>query len=126
MHCAKELTRHMATPTTVDWEKVVRLGRYLKNRPRVRLWFKFLETPCQLETYSDTDWAGCKRIRRNTTGGYTVAGSHLIKVWCKTQAVVAIISAEAELYGLVRASAQTMGLISMYKDLGTPMNGWVL
>ena len=44
-------------------------------------------------------------------------------MWCKTQAVVALSSAEAELYGLVRASAETMGLISMYKDLGTPMNG---
>ena len=38
VYCAKELTRHMATPTTTDWEKVVRLGRYLKIRPRVRLW----------------------------------------------------------------------------------------
>ena len=32
VYCAKELTRHMATPTTADWEKIVRLGRYLKNR----------------------------------------------------------------------------------------------
>ena len=79
VYCAKELTRHMATPTTADWEKVVRLGRYLKNKPRVRLWYKFQELPCQLETYSDTDRAGC-RTRRSTTGGYTVAGSHLIKM----------------------------------------------
>ena len=47
-------------------------------------------------------------------------------MWCKTQAVVALSSAEAVLYGLVRASAETMGLISMYKDLGTHMNGVVL
>ena len=47
-------------------------------------------------------------------------------MWCKTQAVVALSSAEAELYGLVRASAETLGLISMYKDLGTHMNGVVL
>ena len=80
----------------------------------------------QLETFSDTDWAGCRRTRRSTTGGYTVAGSHLIKMWCKTQAVVALSSAEAELYGLVRASAETLGLVSMYKDLGTHMNGVVL
>ena len=32
IYCAKELTRHMATPTTTDWEKVVRLGRYLKKQ----------------------------------------------------------------------------------------------
>ena len=101
------------------------LGRYLKNKPRVRLWYKFQELPCQLETYSDTEWAGC-RTRRRTAGGYTAAGSYLTKMWCKTQAVVALSSAEAELYGLVRASAETMGLTSMYKDLGTHMNGVVL
>ena len=28
VYCAKELTRHMTTPTTTDWEKVVRLGRF--------------------------------------------------------------------------------------------------
>ena len=55
MYCAKELARHMAKPTTADWEKMVRLGRYLKNRPRVQLWYKFQETPCQLEMFSDTD-----------------------------------------------------------------------
>ena len=47
-------------------------------------------------------------------------------MWCETQAFVALSSAEAELYGLVRASAETMGFISMYKDLGTHMNGVVL
>ena len=47
-------------------------------------------------------------------------------MWCETHAVVALSSAEAELYGLVRASAETMGLISMYKDFGTQMNGVVL
>ena len=90
VYCAWELTRHVATPTTADWEKVVRLGRYLKNKPRVQLWYKIQETPCQLETFSETDWAGCRRTRRSTTGRYTVAGSRLIKMWCKTQAVVAL------------------------------------
>ena len=54
--------------------------------------------------------------RVSTTG--PVAGSHLIIMRCKTQAVVTLSSAEAELYGLVSAPAKTMGLISMYKDLG--------
>ena len=79
VYCAKELTCHMATPTTADWEKMVTLVRYLWNRPRVQLWYKFQETPCQLETFSDPDCAGCRRTRRITTGGHTVAGSHLIK-----------------------------------------------
>ena len=56
VHCAKELTRHMATPTTADWEKVVRLGRYSKTDPGFDCGTNFNRTPCQLETYSDTDW----------------------------------------------------------------------
>ena len=44
VHCAKELTRHMATPTTADWENMVRLERYLKKRPRVQLWYTFQES----------------------------------------------------------------------------------
>ena len=104
----------------------MRLERYFKHRHSHRLWYTFQDTPCQLETFSDTDWAGCRRTRRSTTGGYTVAGSHIIKMWCKTQAVVVLSSAEAELYSLVRASAETMGLISMYEDFGTHMNGVLL
>ena len=91
VYCAKELTRHMATPAA-DWEKVVRSERYLKNGPSVRLWYTFQETPRQLEQFSDTDWAGCRRTRRSSTGRHTVAGSHIIKMWCKTQAVVALSS----------------------------------
>ena len=45
VYCAKELTRHMATPTTTDWEKVVRLERYLKNKPRVGLWYTRAAVP---------------------------------------------------------------------------------
>ena len=101
-----------------------KIGEVFEKQTQVQLWYKFQETPCQLETVPDTDWAGCRRTRRSTTGGYTVAGSLLIKMWCKTQ--VALSSAETELYGLVRASAETMGLTSMYKDLGTHMNGVVL
>ena len=64
VYCAKGLTRHMVAPTITDWKKVVTLGEYLKNKPRVRLWYKFQEMPCQLETYSDTDWC---RMQKDTS-----------------------------------------------------------
>ena len=46
---------------------------------------------------------------RSTTGGYTVAGSHCIKMWCNAQAVVALSSAEADLYGLVESVGRSHG-----------------
>ena len=79
-----------------------------------------------LVTHSDTDLAGCRRTRRSTTGGYTAYGTHLLKAWCFTQATVALSSAEAELYGLVRASAETLGMISLFKDLGQTPTGQVM
>ena len=43
-----------------------------------------------------------------------------MKLCSKTQATVALPSAEAELYGLVRANSEGLGLMAMLKDIGDP------
>ena len=53
-------------------------------------------------------------------------GRHLIKFWSKTQGVVALSSAEAELYGCVKATAESLGVMSLYRDLGNRMTASVL
>ena len=45
-------------------------------------------------------------------------GAHMIRSWSRMQNLVALSSAEAELYGTVRASAELLGCRSMAKDLG--------
>ena len=45
-------------------------------------------------------------------------GTHLIKTYSKTQATIARSSAESELYGIVRASSESLGLITLLDDLG--------
>ena len=45
-------------------------------------------------------------------------GAHLIKHWSTTQTTVALSSAEAELTGIVKGAAQSMGLRSLATDLG--------
>ena len=45
-------------------------------------------------------------------------GGHQIKHWSTTQGVIALSSAEAELYGIVKATVQGMGLQSVARDLG--------
>lgn len=45
-------------------------------------------------------------------------GKHTLRTWCKTQAVVALSSGEAELYGAVRASSELIGIMSAFKDFG--------
>lgn len=50
----------------------------------------------------------------------------MIKVWCRTQAIIALSSVEAELYGLVRASAETLGPMSLVRDLWMSLSGHIM
>ena len=45
-------------------------------------------------------------------------GSHLIKGWSVTQAVIALSSGEAEYYGIVKGASVGLGVRSVLKDLG--------
>ena len=45
-------------------------------------------------------------------------GSHCLKSWAKTQAIVAKSSAEAELYGVVRGATEALGMTSLLQDMG--------
>ena len=45
-------------------------------------------------------------------------GSHLIRAYSKTQSVVAKSSGESELYGIIRASTEGLGIVTLLKDFG--------
>ena len=45
-----------------------------------------------------------------------------IKSWSKTQALVALSSAESELYAIVKASSETLGLMSTIRDMNKNFN----
>ena len=64
-----------------------------------------------VKSYSDSNWAGCKRTARSTSCGIIMRGSHHIKSWSVTQKRVTLSSAEAELAALVKAAAETIGVI---------------
>ena len=66
----------------------------------------------------DTDYAGCKKTRKSTSGGVAMIGGHMIKSWSTTQAVIALSSGEAEFYGIVKGSSIGIGLRSVLADLG--------
>ena len=56
--------------------------------------------------WTDTDYAGCAKTRKSTSGGVIMIGGHMIKSWSSTQNVIALSSGEAEYYGLVKGAAQ--------------------
>ena len=81
--------------------------------------------PIGVNTYADSDWAGCKATCRSTSGGVIVLGEHCLKSWFSTQEIVALSSAEAELYALTKGAAQALGVLSLLADFGVELNGTV-
>ena len=47
-------------------------------------------------------------------------GAHLIRTYSKTQATIAKSLGESELYALVRASAEGLGICTLLSDFGVP------
>ena len=52
-------------------------------------------------------------------------GEHFIKSWATTQASITLSSAEAELVAMTKATAETIGVLNMVRDLGQNMSGVV-
>ena len=124
--CVKELARRMSSPSRQDWERLQRLARYLRHRPRCVLWYAYQGTPSEVTCFTDSDWAGCKRTRRSTSGGCMMWGSHPVKMWSRTQALVSLSSAEAELYAAIKACSETLGFLSLLKDYQLHVKGKVM
>jgi histone deacetylase 1/2 len=80
LYAAKEVCRFMSRPADVAMGALKRLARYLRARPRMVFDYEF-QTAEGIDCYTDTDWAGCARTRKSTSGGCVMVGRHLIKAW---------------------------------------------
>jgi hypothetical protein len=117
---AKEICRWMSSPTELALLALKRLCRYLVGRPRLVFRYPF-QSAASIDCYSDTDWAGCARTRKSTSGGVILLGSHILKTWSSTQPTISLSSGEAEFYGVVRASGAALGQQSLFRDLGVEL-----
>ena len=66
-YSCKELARAMQKPNESDWQRLKRLGRYIKQFPRVVQVFHEQSYVHDCLARTDTDFAGCKRTRKSTT-----------------------------------------------------------
>ena len=114
----KELSRGMSSPTAEHWNSLKRLGRYLRETPRVVTRFENQPLPSKVSGYVDSDWAGCAVTRKSTSGGVLMFGKHPLKSWSTTQSVIALSSGEAENYAMVKGVCQGKGMQATMADLG--------
>ena len=68
-YIVKELARAMATPTNGVLQRLKRLARYLKGKPRLVMQYNWQPMQSIMTTYNDADWAGCRETRKSTIGG---------------------------------------------------------
>ena len=108
----------MSKPTQRDWDALKRFARYLLGASRVIQLFEYQSKVKGINVWTDTDYAGCSKTRKSTSGGIVMHGTHLLKSWSSTQSVVALSSGEAEYYGLVKGASIGLGIQSMFGDFG--------
>ena len=122
---AKECCRGMSSPSVGDLKALRRLARYLIFAPRVVWQFVFQARPTHVRVYSDSDWAGCRRTARSTSGGVAMLGAHCLRSYSVTQKFVTLSSGEAELMAMVKATTEAVGLTQLAASWGIDLQASV-
>ena len=121
-YATKELARALQQPTTADQQKLKHLLRYIKGtkdykqiiRPTVKLPAKAIP---DINVYVDSDWAGCPTTRKSTTGFIISLLGTTINYGSRTQATIALSSAEAELYAINTGATEALHIRSLLMEL---------
>ncbi|GJX24412.1 putative ribonuclease H-like domain-containing protein [Tanacetum coccineum] len=110
-------SRFQVTPKTSHMSAVKRIFRYLKGKPKLGLWYP-RESSFDLESYSDSDYAGANLDRKSTTGGCQFLGRRLITWQCKKQTIVATSTTEAEYVAAASCCGQVLWIQNQMLDYG--------
>jgi hypothetical protein len=116
---AKEICRNMAKPRVKDFATIKRLVRFVLGAGEVEFKFKWqdMDKSELITVFVDSDWAGCRRSRKSTSGGVIKVGAHVIKTWSTTQATIATSSGEAELHAMYDGAARGLGLKTVLEEM---------
>ena len=105
-YAVKELSRDVKAPTFESLAKLKHLLRFLAGNRHSVLRLRPTETVSDwkgvmdIRCYVDSDWAGCNKTRKSTSGSIVqILGSTVVHS-SRTQATVALSSGEAELYAI--------------------------
>ncbi|GJV89230.1 putative ribonuclease H-like domain-containing protein [Tanacetum coccineum] len=77
-----------------------------------------MESPLDLEAFSDSDYGGSNLDRKSTTGGCQFLGQRLISWQCKKQTIVATSTTEAEYVAAANCCGQVLWVQNQLLDYG--------
>ena len=115
----KELSRDVTAPTMQSVAKCKHLLRYwIGTRMcvlRLRPSYQLANGNCAVDinVYVDSDWAGCSKTRKSTSGStVNVLGCNVVSA-ARTQGTLALSSGEAELYAIGQGVSEALFVRSM-------------
>nr|GEV55871.1 uncharacterized mitochondrial protein AtMg00810-like [Tanacetum cinerariifolium] len=109
--------RYQVNPKVSHLYVMKRIFRYLKCHPKLGLWYP-KDSPFDLVTDTDSDYAGASLDRKSTTGGCQYLGCRLISWQCKKQTVVANSTTEAEYVADSSCCGQVLWIQNQLLDYG--------
>ena len=77
--------------------------------------------PVQISSYSDSDWAGCQKSRKSTSGSLISVFNINLQSTSRTQASIAHSSAESELYAMTQASVESLAIKNFIQEFNSPI-----
>ena len=108
-HAVRELAKDMKQPTTESLRKMRRLGTRL---PRSG----------ELDIYSDTDWANCKKTRKSCACSIFMVGNRSVCSDARSLQMLCLSSAEAEFNGGVAACSEGLFLVEVVRFFGIKLD----
>ena len=123
----KELSRSLINPQDQDVKNLVHLLKYVNQtrdfvfvmEPQLPVRNQEGKFPVQIVSYSDSDWAGCQKSRRSTSGSLISVFNINIQSTSRTQASIAHSSAESELYAMTQASVESLAIKNFIQEFSS-------
>ena len=83
-------------------------------RPKIQTQDKRI--PLNIDTYTDANWALCETTRKSTTGFVLYFFGAAVQYGSRTQATIALSSAESELYAIGTAAQESLSIGNFIKE----------
>ena len=119
-YATKELARSLTQPTTLDQQKLKHLLRYIKGTQHYRFYVRpavrTMDTTPDLDVFVDSDWAGCATTRKSTSGFVIKFMGSTTHFGSRTQATIALSSAEAGLYAINTGATESLHIRNILQE----------
>ena len=122
-YASKGVSKHMAKPCLRDKKMLTRAIEYLRKHPRWVCMYEWQSPTKGFTIYILTVIGAVVLVHAEVRqGGVALHGSHCILTWSKTQQLVALSSAEAELSASVKAAQEGLSLKHLAEELGNQVS----